>query len=245
MRIRTVIVDDVAPARERVRLYLQGEADVDVIGEAANGAEALRLIAREQPDLAFLDVELPDFDGFEVARRMPAESRPVVIYLTAHDDKAIKGFEVNAIDYLQKPFDRERFAHALNRARTQIALRARQAGVPAKVRAQRLSIKDGERTTIVNGHDIDYIDVAGHYLCIHVGKEVHLMRGSLGEIEARLDAHEFVRIHRSAIVRLDRVKSLVARRNGDADILLHDGRKLLLSRTYGDELRRRLDSSKS
>ncbi|MBP6011899.1 MAG: response regulator transcription factor [Alphaproteobacteria bacterium] len=241
IRIRAAIVDDVELARERVRIYLRDEDDIDIVGEAANAAEALKMIARERPDLLFLDVALPDLDGFEIARRIEAAQRPIIIYLTAHDEKAIHAFEVNALDYLLKPFDRERFAQALNRARAQIALRSGHELRPAIGFQQRLGVKDGERTTLVAVADIDYIDVAGHYLCIHVGKEVHLLRGSLADLMQRLDPQAFVRIHRSALVQFDRIKTIVARRNGDADLVLRDGRKLLLSRTFRDDLRAKLD----
>ena len=235
--IRALIVDDVALARERVRHYLAEETDIAIVGEAANGADAVRLIASLAPDLVFLDVQLPDFDGFEIVKRLPEAIRPVVIYLTAHDDKAIHAFEVQALDYLLKPFDRERFSRALNRARAELRVSAPQAA-PAYL--QRLAIKEKDRTDVVDTEAVDYIDVAGHYLCIHVGKDVHLIRGSLSDLEARLDPARFARVHRSAMVQLDRVKSLAPRRNGDCDIHLKTGGKLLLSRTYRDSLRSRL-----
>lgn len=240
--IRTVIVDDVELARERVRQYLSGEDDIEVVGEAGTGAEAVRLIARLAPDLVFLDVKLPDFDGFAIAAKLPV--KPVIVYLTAHDDQALKAFEAGALDYLIKPFDRERFERALNRARMQIGLAqiglksaAPQAGCDY---LKRLAIKDRDRTDVVATSEVDYIDVAGHYLCVHVGRQVHLIRGTLSELEDKLDPAEFARIHRSAIVRLDRVKSLVARRNGDSDLLLADGARLVMSRNYGEAVRKRL-----
>jgi len=236
--IRALIVDDVDLARERVRLYLAEESDVEIVGEAANGAEALRQLAALAPDLVFLDVELPDMDGFSVAREITAEKRPVIIYLTAHDDRALDAFDVNALDYLTKPFDRDRFRRALNRARTQLRLRE---GVrPQAEYLSRLAVKEKDRTDVVSVADIDFIDVAGHYLCVHVGKTVHLIRGTLGDIEEKLDPAAFARIHRSAIVRLDRVKSLVGRRNGDCDVILADGGKLVMSRSYAETVRARL-----
>lgn len=238
--IRAVIVDDVALARERVREYLKEESDISVEGEAANGADALRLIASLAPDLVFLDVQLPDFDGLEIAKRLPEGKRPAIIYLTAHDDRAIQAFEVHALDYLLKPFDRERFTRALNRARAQ--LRGAREAKPAEY-LRRLAVKEKDRTDVVETASVDYIDVAGHYLCVHVGKAVHLIRGSLSDLEARLDPSHFARVHRSAIVQLDRVKSLAPRRNGDCDLLLKDGGKLLMSRTYADNLRARLGLS--
>jgi two-component system, LytTR family, response regulator len=238
-RIRAVIVDDMALARERVVRYVAGEVDIEIVGEAATGADAVDLIAREEPDVAFLDVGLPDFDGFEIIRRLPPHSRPFTIFLTAHGDKALEGFEVSAGDYLAKPFSRERFAQAIDRARAQLRLR-RGAEGPPRDYLKRLAIKDRQRAEVVDTRHVDYIDVGGHYLCIHVGATVHLMRGQLADIEERLDPAEFARVHRSAIVRIDRVKSLVARTNGDCDVILADGRKLLLSRTYRERLARRL-----
>jgi len=239
--IRALIVDDAPLARARLRRYLLQEPDIEIVGEAASGGEALRLIATLAPHLAFLDVQLPDFDGMEIVRRMTPRFNPVVIYLTARGDKAVEAFDAGALDYLTKPFTPDRFQRALNRARDQIRLRA--GGPPAGKRAYltRLAIKDGARTEVVSVDDIDYVDVAGHYLCIHVGRTVHLCRGALSDFEARLDPADFVRTHRSALVRLRRIRSLVARRNGDSDVFLEDGSKLLLSRTHAEEVRRRLD----
>jgi two-component system LytT family response regulator len=239
--MRAVIVDDMMPARERVARYLAREADVDIAGEADNGEDAVRLIARVGPDLAFLDVGLPDFDGFEVVRRLPAGSVPIIIYLTAHGDKALEAFDVSAEDYLTKPFSRERFERALNRARQQFRLKTGGAiQTPCKF-LKRLAIKERGRIDVVDVDDIDYIDSGGHYLCIHVGKTVHLLRGQLSQLETQLDPTQFARVHRSAIVRLDRVKSLVRRHNGDCDLILADGTKVVLSRTFHEALVDRLD----
>lgn len=234
-QIRTVIVDDVDLAREHLRRMLADEKDLEIVGEAADGRSALRAIQTLAPDLVFLDVRLPDIDGFEIARRMHLGERPVVIYVSAYDDKVVEAFDVNATDYVLKPFDRERFRRALDRARRKIA--------PEPVRRdylQRLMIKDRARTEIVATRDIDYIDVAGHYLCIHVGRTVHLQRGALTDLERQLDPAEFCRIHRSNIVHLDRVQALTARRNGDYDVQLKTGAKLLMSRTFGEAARQRL-----
>lgn len=236
--IRAVIVDDVDLARERVRLYLADEPDIAIVGEAGNGADALRLIAATTPDLLFLDVGLPDMDGFALARSIEMKTPPVIIYLTAHDDRALDAFEVSALDYLTKPFDRERFRRSLNRARALIALKS--GAKPEADYLTRLAIKDKDRTDVVAVSDVDYIDVAGHYLCVHVGKRVHLIRASLSELEERLDPALFARVHRSAIVRLDRIRSLATRRNGDCDLVLADGSKLVMSRSYSDAVRARL-----
>jgi len=237
MPVRVLIVDDVELARERVRLYLQGETDMQIVGEATNGVEAVRAISRLAPDLVLLDVQLPDFDGFEIVRRLPPEAHPVVIYISAHDEKAIEAFEVHALDYLLKPFGLERFQSALNRARRHLG-KAAAPRLPGHL--ERLAIKERGRIEIVSVRDIDYVDVAGHYLCVHAGKSVHLLRGTLNELEPQLDPAQFARIHRSVLVRLERIKSLAARRNGDCDVLLSDGTKLLMSRTYLESVRVRL-----
>jgi two-component system LytT family response regulator len=166
-----------------------------------------------------------------------------VIYLTAHGEKALEGFDVSAEDYLTKPFSRERFARAINRARQQFRLRNPAAAEASPKVLKRLAIKEKGRTHVVDIDDVDYIDVGGHYLCIHVGKTVHLLRGQLSEMEAQLDPAQFARVHRSTIVRLDRVKSLVHRQNGDCDLILADGTTLLLSRTFREVLVDRLDLS--
>jgi two-component system LytT family response regulator len=235
--IRTLIVDDVALARERVRRYLEGQDDIEIVGEAASGADALTEIKRLKPQLLFLDVELPDFDGFAIAAEFGEDERPVIIYLTAHESRALEAFEVRALDYLVKPFDRRRFLAALDRAREHLAL----TGKPRAAHfLTTLTIREGRRTDVVDAGDVDYIDVAGHYLCVHVGRAVHLIRGSLSELETRLDPAHFQRIHRSAMVRLDRIKTLTARRGGDADLTLTSGARLVVSRTYAPELKKRL-----
>ena len=239
-RIRTLIVDDIALARERVARYLAEEPDVALVGEAATGAEALRLIAGLGPDLVLLDVGLPDVDGFEIARRLPHASRPLIVYLTAHGEQALEGFDVSALDYLAKPVGRERFARALDRAREALRLRAGAALGDRPDYLRRIAVRERDRTDLVDLGEVDYIDVGGHYLGIHVGTRVHLLRGRLSEIEARLDPGEFVRVHRSSIVRRDRVRQMAARRNGDCDLILADGSRVLMSRTYRDSLIARL-----
>jgi two-component system LytT family response regulator len=229
--IRALIVDDMPLARERVRLYLQEETDVSLAGEASNGADAVRLIEREAPQLALLDMRLPDFDGLEILTRLAPQRRPATIYLTAHDEDAVAAFDVQAVDYLLKPFSRERFARAIARARQRIAPGGE---------APRIAVRDRGRIDLVPIRDIDYVDAAGHYICLHVGRKVHLMRMSLGELEGQLDPARFARVHRSAIVQLDRVEALAQRRNGDLDLTLRGGAALTVSRTYAAALRARL-----
>jgi two-component system LytT family response regulator len=244
VRIRAVIVDDIPLARQRIARNLASAPDIEIVGEAANGSQAVALIARTHPDVAFLDVGLPDFDGFEVIRRLPQGVRPVSIYLTAHGDRALHAFEVDARDYLTKPFTAERLACALERARQELS-RREGTYAPTRQYYRTLAIKDKQCTDLINVREIEYIDVGGHYLCVHAGGIVHMMRGQLTELVERLDPAEFTRIHRSVIVRMDRVRSLVARTNGDCDVILHDGRRLLMSRTYRERLVTRLGIKES
>ena len=245
--IRTAVVDDADLARERLRLYLGHESDIEIVGEAASGEEAVRLIVRLKPDLVFLDIELPDMDGFEIVRRLPPGLAPTIIYVTAHDDRALEAFDVSALDYLLKPFARDRFAKSLDRARHQIQLRITGADPrPSRQRyPETLGIKDRGDIKMVRVDTIDYIDVAGHYLCVHAAHKVHLIRGTLHDIERQLDPHLFARIHRSTLVRVDRVQSLRARRSGDFDVVLVDNSKLVMSRTYGESMRTLLGRNKS
>ncbi|MDE2463955.1 MAG: response regulator transcription factor [Alphaproteobacteria bacterium] len=235
--IRAVIVDDVDLARERVRLYLKDETDIVIVGEAEDGESALALLQREKPDLAFLDIGLSDLDGIALLAALPVDVRPCAIYLTAHDDRAVDAFDVAAIDYLLKPFSRDRFAQALDRARRTLQTAS---GTPERAR---LVVKDGTRIDLVPIAQIDYIDAAGHYLCLHVGTKVHLLRMSLTDLQSQLDPSRFVRVHRSAIVQIDRILALRSLRNGDGELMLKGGAKLGLSRTYADNLRARLGLS--
>jgi two-component system LytT family response regulator len=244
--MRVLIVDDVPLARERVRVYLESHPDIDIVAECDTGQAAAREIARLAPDLVFLDVQLPDMSGFDVLRAIPYGQRPLVIFLTAYEEHAVKAFDVSALDYLVKPVDRARFEQSVNRARAAMPGSGSAAGDrPSEASTgtylSRLAIRDNDRTELVPVADIDYIDIAGHYLCIHVGSNVHLMRGSLRELEAQLDPAAFARIHRSQIVRLDRIRYLLPRRNGDYGLELGDGTVLTLSRSYSPALLERLD----
>jgi two-component system LytT family response regulator len=232
--IRAAIIDDVRLARERVRLYLHRELDIAIVGEAADGANALALLEAQKPDLVFLDIALPDIDGVELMARLPEGERPSVIYLTAHENRAVDAFDLAAVDYLLKPFSRERFARALGRARRNLSMTS------AAPTSGHLAVKDGARVDLVPVATIDYIDAAGHYLCLHVGIHVHLLRMSLTDLHSQLDPKCFVRVHRSAIVQLDRIVAIQNLRNGDGELTLRDGARLNLSRTYADDLRRRL-----
>lgn len=243
MAIRTLIVDDEPLARERIRTLLAAEPDVRIIGECADGKSAVTAIRGKSPELLFLDVQMPEMDGFAVLEALRDEPAPVVIFVTAYDRYALRAFDVHAIDYLLKPFDRERFHRALHRAREAIQgdggeqLSRRLLALLQDVRAeprylQRLVIKSGGRVFFLRVEEIDWIEAAGNYLRLHVGRSEHLLRDTMNRIESQLDPEQFLRIHRSTIVNLERVKELQPSFHGDYLVLLHDGRRLTLSRNY-------------
>ena len=246
--VRALIVDDEPLARERLRTLLGARADVEVAGECQDGAEAIAAIPALAPDLVFLDVQMPEVDGFEVVARLGPAQMPAVIFATAYDRHALRAFEVHALDYLLKPFDLDRFDEAVTRAVAQLRaagpadLPDRLAELladlrPARPWLERVMVKTRTRTYFVRLDEVDWIEAARNYVRLHVGAKTHLLRESLSHLETRLDPDRFVRIHRSAIVNLDRVKELAPALNGDYDVRLLDGTQLTLSRTY----RRRLD----
>jgi two-component system LytT family response regulator len=247
MKIRAVIVDDEPLARQRVRNLLEGDPDVEMVAEAADGQEAVALLEEHKPDLVFLDVQMPLLDGFGVLGAIERERMPVVIFVTAYDRYALRAFEVHALDYLLKPFDRERFNTALERAKAQVRrdrggevnqrlLSLLQDVQGARQPPERLVIKSAGRVYFVRVEDIDWIEAAGNYVRLHVGKEDHLLRESMGGIEARLDGRQFLRIHRSTIVNIERVRELQPAFHGDYAVILQDGTELTLSRGYRDKV---------
>jgi two-component system LytT family response regulator len=253
MSIRTIIVDDVELARERVKILLD-DAEIEIIAECENGREAIEAIRNLKPDLVFLDVQMPKIGGFEVIETIGAEKMPAVIFVTAYDEFALRAFEVNAIDYLLKPFDEERLKKAVERAKSDIKRRQPSAEIEEKLRKllkevkteprylRRIPVKSARGTALILTEEIDWIASAGHYLELHIGNETHLIREKLSELEARLDPRVFMRIHRSTIVNLDRIKSLHPLFNGDQLVILKNGRELHLSRTYHNKLMIRLMS---
>lgn len=227
-----MIVEDGALARAGLLRLLARHEDVDVVGAAATIADAVMQVAALRPDLAILDIELPDGTGLALAREL--NPRPAIIFLTAFPDHALSAFGVEALDYLLKPASAEDVARALDRVRRALAMYDAPPQPPT-----RLEIRDGARTSFVPLVAIDYIDAAGHYLCVHAQGEVHLLRTPIAELTERLGS-EFVRVHRSAIVRLDRVSAIADRRNGDGDIHLINGAMVTLSRTYRADLENRM-----
>jgi len=247
MKIRTLIVDDESLARDRLRQLLQAEPEIEIVGECADGMQAVAIIQKETPDLIFLDVQMPELDGFGVLQAIRTEPPPVIVFVTAHDKFALKAFEVHAVDYLLKPFDRERFKKALTRALDRVKHRDNttpdqaQAALlaelkPAAKPPERLAVKTGGRVIFVKVGDVDYIESAHNYVELHVEKQSHLLRETLNAIEARLPQDKFVRISRSVIVNIDRIKELQPLFYGEYSVTLHTGAKLTLSRRYRDKL---------
>jgi two-component system LytT family response regulator len=250
-RVRTVVVDDEPAARRGLRLLLERDPLIEIVGEAMGGVEAAELIERQCPDLAFLDVQMPGLDGFEVLERVGPEQRPVTVFVTAHDDYALRAFEVNAVDYLLKPFDDARFSSALRRAKEEV--RYRQMGnvderlsqllrylqtarlAPAE-NSDRILVKSSGEIFFLKPEEIDWIEAEGDYMKFHVAGKSHLMRETMARLEARLDAKRFIRIHRSTIVNLDRVRKLSPSFSGEYAVVLQDGTKLKLSRGYHERI---------
>jgi len=253
-KIRTVIVDDELLARRGIRAQLQEERDFEVISECRNGLEAVAAIQKEAPDLVFLDVQMPELDGFEVLEVLEPEQRPVVIFVTAYDRYALRAFEVHALDYLLKPFDPERFSKALQRARAQIErkdirdLNTRLQNLLDDLKsgpryAERIVIKAGGRIVFLSVAEIDWLEAADNYVKLHAGRESHLMRETLSNFEKRLDPVQFIRVHRSAIVNVQRIKELHPLFRGEYEIVLTNGTRVSSGRSYRDKLQQLFEQS--
>ena len=244
--IRTLIIDDVQLARERLKRCLGEESGVEVVGECDNGERAVASIRDLRPDLIFLDVQMPALDGFGVLEALGGEGLPAVVFVTAYNEYAIQAFEVNALDYLLKPVDCKRLHKAVERVRSQAA-RAPAESFDERFRAliedikspprhlKRLTIRQTGRTILLPADEIDWVETYGNYLKVHAGRESHLIRGTMQQLETKLDPEKFVRVHRSALVNIEKVKEIYPRSNGDQDLVLHDGRQLILSRNYRDK----------
>ncbi|HEX2187390.1 MAG TPA: LytTR family DNA-binding domain-containing protein [Longimicrobiaceae bacterium] len=253
MPIRSLVVDDEPLARRRVLRLLKAEPEAEVAGSAASGDEAVEAIRSLSPDLVFLDVQMPGTDGFGVLEALGPGEMPYVVFVTAYDQYALRAFEVHALDYLLKPFDAPRFHRAFGRARAQIRRRetrehrtrlisllgdlaaGREAPDPAPGAAQpmdRLLVRSDGRILFLRAEEIDWIGAQGNYAELHVGADAYLIRETMGELEARLDPGRFLRVHRSTIVNLDRVRELRPWFGGDYRVMLHDGTELHLSRVY-------------
>jgi two-component system, LytTR family, response regulator len=250
MSLRAIIADDEPLARERVRDFLSHEADLEVVAECANGAEAVKATLKHRPDLLFLDVQMPRLNGFEVIEALGPEHHPVVIFTTAHDEHALQAFEVNALDYLLKPFTEARFKRALQRARGQLQKGQGQGADPkltallAHLRdttpvADRILVKSSDRILFLKPEEIDHLEAAGNYVILHAGKERHIIRETMAAMEARLAPAGFMRISRSGIVNLSRVREVQSVAAGQFSVLLKTGARLDMTCSLRD-LQRRL-----
>jgi two-component system, LytTR family, response regulator len=241
MKIRALIVDDEPLARERIRTMLRDEADIAVAGECGDGPAAVAAIRKLSPDLLFLDVQMPGMDGFAVLRAVNREQMPVVIFVTAYDQHAVKAFEAHALDYLLKPFKPARFKETVQRAREHLA-NLEAGAVSAKLAAllgqakpereflSRIAVKTGERTVFVKTSQIDYLESAGNYVVLHAGKENHVVRETLTALEEQLDPKKFIRISRSMLVNADQIKELQPLFKGEHAVVLHNGKQLTMTR---------------
>jgi two-component system, LytTR family, response regulator len=246
-KIRALVVDDEPLARRRIRRFLAGDPEVEVIGECGNGYEAINAITKHKPDLLFLDVQMPEVDGFAVLEGIDRRALPFVIFVTAYDRYALKAFEVSAVDYLLKPFDRKRFEKALQRAKTRLLtergseLNQRTLALLEELKARsshvdRLLIKSAGRAFFLKTEEIDWIEAEGKYVRLHVGRESYLLREGIGSLETRLDPRKLLRIHRSTIVSIDRVKEFQPWFNHEHRVVLLDGTELMLSRSCRKKL---------
>ena len=239
LMIRTIIVDDEPLARSNLSVLLRRDPEIEIVAECGSGAEALAEIRSARPDLVFLDVQMPECDGFDVLEILGQDLPPAVVFVTAYDQYALRAFDAGALDYLLKPFDNARFERALERAKQTIV---RSRDLPRKL--ERLAIKGVGQISFVKVSEIDWIEAADYYACLHVGAKTHLLRRSLAELEDEL-SEMFCRIHRSTIVNLDRVRGLKLNEEGEYDVLLDHGARLRLSRRYRKQLESRLEASTS
>ncbi|MVN77570.1 response regulator [Hymenobacter sp. HMF4947] len=247
MSYRALIIDDEQLSRRIIRTFLKNEAAIEVIGEAANGPEAVLQILEHRPDLLFLDVQMPEMDGFAVLREVWAHYQPFVVFATAFDSYAIRAFEFSAADYLLKPFDHQRFGQAVARVKTQLDLRG-SAGASQALRTllatvapsasylQRLLVKDQRTLFFVRTADILYFEADHNYITVHTATKTHLIYDSLTKLEQQLAPHEFTRINRSCLVGLDHIESLEAYFNGEYWVKLRTGQTLKWTRKYRDNL---------
>jgi len=246
MPITAVIVDDEPLARKRIRRLLQAASDVTVVGEAADGDEALRIVDEQKPRLMFLDVQMPRMDGFEVVRRIPEESRPLIVFVTAYQQYALEAFRAAAVQYLLKPVEREPLRQALTRVRELVTARSNPSLTAFLERVQErtafmqhVAVKSKGRVRLVPVDQVDWFESAGNYVRLHVGSERFLLRQTMNGLEEKLDPTQFVRIHRTTIVNVHRIRDTRPVSHGDHIVVLHDGTQLQMSRAY----RERLDGS--
>ncbi|MBT7951937.1 MAG: response regulator [Gammaproteobacteria bacterium] len=262
-KIDTLIVDDEALARRGLKLRLDRHEDINVVGQCTNGREALAAIPELNPDLVFLDIQMPGMDGFDVIRQLQGDDMPMVVFATAFDQYAIKAFDVHAIDYILKPLEDDHLSRALQRVRDQLAQKndasdkqrllevisditgkapaemekLLEDGIsPAKQYPEKIAIKDAGEITLVPLTDIEWVDAAGDYMCIHASGQIHIMRTTMKQLESQLDPALFQRIHRSTLVNLNRVDKISSHINGEYNLILKGGARLKMSRSYKDKI---------
>jgi two-component system, LytTR family, response regulator len=234
-KIRVAVVDDEPLARSNLRVLLGRDPDVELVSECESGAEALREIRKKRPELVFLDVQMPECDGFDVLEQLGTDLPPALVFVTAYDQYALQAFEAGALDYLLKPYNNARFERALRRAKERIGQ-----GKSRERKRERIAIKNAREVLFLKIAEVDWIEAADYYVCLHVGARTHLLRRSMVDVKAELDAAMFCRIHRSAIVNLERVRGLENGEDGGMDVLLTTGARLSVSRRYRRELQERL-----
>ena len=239
-RVRTLVVDDEPLARSNLMVLLGLHPEIEIVRECGSGAEALSAVRELKPDLVFLDVEMPECDGFDVLEMLGGDLPLAVVFVTAYDKYALRAFDAGALDYLLKPFDDARFERALDRAKEKIAQ-----GRSSPRTSEFIAVKSAGQVSFLKISEIDWIEASDYYSCLHVGAKSHLLRRSMLELDQELDQSAFCRIHRSTIVQLDRVRGLKLNENGEYDVLLNDGTRLRLSRRYRKELQSRLSLSDS
>ncbi|HEY7546246.1 MAG TPA: LytTR family DNA-binding domain-containing protein [Blastocatellia bacterium] len=251
-KIRAMIVDDEPIARRNIRALLSLDAEVEIINECGSGAKAVKLIQSTPPDLLFLDIQMPEMSGFDVLKKIDINQIPAIIFITAFDQYALRAFEVHALDYLLKPFDDERFEQALSRAKAQIEQREA-ASLRKKLLAlmdieerekpdyaEKFLIRSASRVFFVRADEIDWIEAADYYVRLHVGDHAHMLRETMAELEARLDPEKFLRIHRSAIVNLTRIRE-AQMKGGECILILNDNTQLKLSRSRREQIEKILN----
>ena len=255
MSIRVLLSDDEALARGRLRGLLQAEPDLEIVGECPDGSSAIAAIEREKPDLVFLDVQMPEVDGFGVVEALQKSGiLPLTIFVTAYDRYAMRAFEVHALDYLLKPVNKDRLGEALGHVRKQL-LHPSEATFQKRVLSMlatldsrehspaRIIVKSDGEILCLKPNEIDWAESAGNYVCLHVGNVTHILRETITALENRLGARQFLRVHRSTLVNVDRIKTLKPSLYGDYSILLRDGTKLTLSRGFRESVLRRLGTA--
>lgn len=238
MPIRALVVDDEGLARRNLTVLLKEDPDIEVVLESTSGFEAIQEIRKSKPNLVFLDVQMPECDGFDVLELLGGHLPPAVIFVTAYDEHALRAFEVGALDYLLKPFDNARFVRALARAKEKLA-HYRPNESP---RLERLAVKSRGEVLLLKVEEIDWVEAAGYYACLHVGTQTHIIRRSLLELEQDLGEDQFIRIHRSVIVNLTRIHRMALQTEGEYEVVLRSGAHLALSRRFRKRLQERLDS---